>query len=129
MSLPGGEHANRNARCPAKDVGLAQQRAGGRRQRSPQPARYGGSLRYRLEFGHLRAEPALECGAPLRSPRCAGLGGLTPPFPLNMLGLRMPPVGKGGSYATVLRGALKGGWQLSRVQTPPVKRPTTSSYS
>jgi hypothetical protein len=30
------------------------------------------------EFGHLRAEPALECG------------GLTPPFSLNMLGLGMP---------------------------------------
>ena len=35
-------------------------------------------LRGWLEFGHLRAEPALECG------------GLTPPFSLNMLGLQMP---------------------------------------
>jgi hypothetical protein len=31
-----------------------------------------------LEFGHLRAEPALECG------------GLTPLFWLNMLGRQMP---------------------------------------
>ena len=34
--------------------------------------------RHKGEFLHLRAEPALECG------------GWTPPFPLNMPGLRMP---------------------------------------
>ena len=32
------------------------------------------------KFGPLRARPALDCGAPLRSPCCAGLGGLTPPY-------------------------------------------------
>jgi len=34
------------------------------------------------KFGPLRARPALDCGAPLRSPCCAGLGGLTPPYAL-----------------------------------------------
>jgi hypothetical protein len=33
-----------------------------------------------MECGFLRAQPALDCGAPLRSLRYAGLGGLTPPY-------------------------------------------------
>jgi len=53
------------------------------------PLRGSCALKGRSGVGHLRAAPALECGAPLRSPRCAGLGGLTPPFSLNMLGRQM----------------------------------------
>jgi len=55
-----------------------------------------------LDFGHLRAQPALECG------------GLAPPFSLNMVGCGCRTVGTGRSCPTALlvvdppKGAHKG---------------------
>jgi hypothetical protein len=72
------------------------------------PATLSAPFQGALAFRHLRGQPALDRGAPLRSRRCAGLGGLTPPSLRTCLASGCHSVGEGGSCATALQGASVG---------------------